>query len=142
MAYVLQKDYQSARPDFDRALELRPDKIAPRISRCALRAIAGDLDGALADCNVALRKQKNNPQALDDRGLVYLKMNQLDAAIADYNAALAINPRIESSLYGRGLAAFRNGDRSASLRDIAAAKAIDPGIADEFAEIGLPAPAL
>jgi tetratricopeptide (TPR) repeat protein len=100
MAYVLQKDYQKARLDFDRALALGPDKIAPRISRCALGAIAGDLDGALTDCNVALRIQKNNPQALDDRGLVYLKMNQLDAAIADYNAALAINPKSKTLCMG------------------------------------------
>ena len=141
MAYVLQKDYQSARPDFDRALELSPDKIAPRISRCAVRAALGDLEGALADCNVVLGIQKNNPLALDDRGLVYLKLNELDAAISDYSAALAINPKIESSLYGRGLAEFRKGDQTASLRDIAAAKAIDPEVADEFAEIGLPAPA-
>ena len=84
--------------------------------------------------------QKNNPLALDDRGTVYLKMNKIDAAIADYNAALAINPRIESSLYGRGLAEFKNGDRGASQRDIAAAKAIDPDVANEFAELGLPAP--
>ena len=69
-------------------------------------------------------------------------MNQLDAAISDYSAALAINPKIESSLYGRGLSEFRKGDKFASMKDIAAAKAIDPGIADEFAEIGLPAPTL
>jgi tetratricopeptide (TPR) repeat protein len=58
MAYVLQKQYQSAAPDFDRALALRPDKIAPRISRRALRVVLGDLDGALEDCNLALQMQK------------------------------------------------------------------------------------
>jgi tetratricopeptide (TPR) repeat protein len=141
MAYVLQRDYQSAQPDFDRALELRPDKIAPRVSRCALRVILGNLEGALADCNVVLGIQKHNPLALENRGLVYLKLNDLDAAISDYGASLAINPKMEGSLYGRGLAEFRKGDRAASLRDIADAKSIDPEVADEFAEIGLPAPA-
>ena len=139
MAYVLQKDYQSARPDFDRALELSPAKIKPRVNRCELRVILGDLEGALADCNVVLGIQKNNPEALDDRGLVYLKSNELDAAISDYNAALAINPKIESSLYGRGLAEFRKGDRSGGDAIVARKKFCGGGAAATFCSGGVAA---
>lgn len=59
-----------------------------------MRAITGDLEGALSDCNDSLRLFPNNKDALDSRGFAYLKMGKFDAAIADYTAALRLEPRL------------------------------------------------
>ena len=67
-------------------------------------------------CRLLLRKAFD---ALDSRGLAYLKKGQWDAAIADYNAALRLNPKLASSLYGRGLAKLKNGDTNGGNADMA-----------------------
>jgi tetratricopeptide (TPR) repeat protein len=106
-------------------------------SRCWARALLGtELEKALADCNAAIRVQRNSAY-LDSRGLVYLRMNRLDAAIEDYDAALKLSPRAAWSLYGRGLARLRSGAVDAGNADIAAAKAIHGAIEDEAGGYGL-----
>jgi tetratricopeptide (TPR) repeat protein len=109
-------------------------------NRCWHRAIAGQLQTALEDCNQSLRLRENDKDVLDSRGLVYLKMKNPDASITDYSAALARDPKMPTSLYGRGLAEGMKGDRAAAAADIAAAKALQPTIADDFVKWGVPAP--
>jgi tetratricopeptide (TPR) repeat protein len=75
--------------------------------RCWCRAIVGELQAALADCNEALRLEPNAAATLDSRGLIYLKSGEWDSAIADYDSALRLDPKLASSLYGRGLANLR-----------------------------------
>ena len=68
--------------------------------RCWERALGGfALDEALADCNAALRLNSGQPDILDSRGLVRLRMGDLDAAIADYDGALRSNPGLAETLY-------------------------------------------
>ena len=96
----------------------------------------GQLEQALADCNDALSLE-NNSDALDSRGLVYLKLGDYDRAIADYDAAIKIDPDNADSLYGRGTAKLKKGDNSGGNADIAAAKAIKPGVAEDFTRYGV-----
>ena len=69
--------------------------------RCWTRALVGELQAALADCNEALRLQPGVAPTLDSRGFTYLKMGEWDSAIDDYSSALQLDPRLASSLYGR-----------------------------------------
>jgi len=101
------------------------------------RAILGQLQEALADCEQSLRMRPNDPYTLDSRALTYLKLGNPDAAITDYDAALGAKPELDSALYGRGLAKRRKGDTEGAERDIAAAKAINAAIADAFADYGV-----
>jgi len=86
------------------------------------RAIVGELQVALADCNEALRLKPDVAATLDSRGLTYLKMGQWDSAIDDYSSALRFDPKLASSLYGRGLAKLKKGDVTGGNADIAAAE--------------------
>jgi Flp pilus assembly protein TadD len=52
-------------------------------SRCMTRAKAGAFDGALADCNEALRKRPDNLNIRDSRAFAYPKKRSLDEALAD-----------------------------------------------------------
>jgi tetratricopeptide (TPR) repeat protein len=111
------------------------------MSRCHARAVVGDSQAALADCNQTMRLAPPVvPATLETRGLVLLKLGRLDEAIADYDAALNIYARSAIGLYSRGVARRKKGDIAGSDTDITAAKAIRPGVGDLFAKWGVSSP--
>ena len=140
-SYAAAGDLDDALANYDLWIAGQPkgeNLAGPLNGRCWVRALAGrDLDKALADCNEALRLRPGLPQALDSRGLVFLRLNQPDKAIADYSAALKVAPRVAWSLYGRGLAEQRKGLQPQGDADIAAAIAIRPHIGDEAKAHGI-----
>ena len=92
-------------------IRLDPQYASAWNGRCWNRALIGDLNTALGDCNESLRLKPNVANTLDSRALVYLKLGQLDEALADYDASLQISPRFSNSLYGRGVIKLKKGDR-------------------------------
>jgi uncharacterized RDD family membrane protein YckC len=133
-------DYARAAADYGVAIKLSPRNALAWNGRCWDRALAGQLDGALEDCDQSLRLQRSAP-ALDSRGLVLLKMKRYDESIASYGEALALDPRLAYSLYGRGLARAAKGDPAGGAADIQAAENLSPLIGNEFRKFGLDAPA-
>lgn len=106
-------------------------------NRCWVRAINDeDLNAALEDCNAALRIEPRSSQALDSRGLVYLKRGDFAAALADYEAALAVEPNRGHFLYGRGLARLRLGQDALGEADLVAAENAEPGVTQLYAGYG------
>ncbi len=99
------------------------------------RAIAGQLDPALVDCNESLRLRPDHAPTLDRRALVQLRHGRFDDAIDDYDAALKLSPNLPGALHGRGLARQKKGDNAGADADMAAAKAIDAGIAAKFPKL-------
>jgi tetratricopeptide (TPR) repeat protein len=121
--------------DFDQAIRFNVRDAEAYNNRCWTRAATGDLTNALADCNEALRLKPDLYDALDSRGLVYLKLGRYADAIRDYDTSLEKNPRSVSSLFGRGVALKRSGgDGSADLKQ---AKDMDHTVASEFAGYGI-----
>lgn len=133
---------------------LKGDQADGLNSLCWLRATGNrDLLQALDECNRALSLKphvdaetgtliartvaSDDPDILDSRGLVYLRLGRLEDAFHDYDSALQINPRIPTALYGRGLTELRAGETSQGQSDLAAAEKLDSGIAQRFATIGL-----
>jgi tetratricopeptide (TPR) repeat protein len=123
--------------DFDKAIALKP-QAASYNNRCFERAKlgGGDLAGALADCNEAM-KTDTSADVFDSRGFVYFRMGDYKNAIADCDAALDKHPGFASSLFVRGAAKRKTGDAAGGDADIAAAKAADAGIADQYARYGV-----
>ena len=140
MAYYHQGKYDRAIQDYGEAIRLKPDDAVVWSARCRSRAIVGEMQSALSDCNTSLHLKSGEAATLDSLGFVYLRMKNADAAIRNYNAALAVGGKTASSLYGRGLAERMKGNQAASEKDISAAKVIDPKIADQFAQWGVPPP--
>ncbi|HTI66805.1 MAG TPA: aspartyl protease family protein [Caulobacteraceae bacterium] len=105
---------------------------------CFMRAVLGrDLEGALADCDAALKLQPGGSGYLDSRALVHLRLGHVDEAIADYDAALKAQPKRAFTLYARSVARQRKGDQAGADADRAAAIAIDPKVADIAKRYGL-----
>lgn len=117
--------------DWKRTLEI------VRNERCWVRAVTGDLQAALADCDEAIRLHPNTAAILDSRGFALLKMGRWDAAIADFDSALRLQPRLASSLYGRGFAKLKKGDARGGNADVGSATAIEAKIAETFARYGV-----
>jgi tetratricopeptide (TPR) repeat protein len=134
-AYLKQHNYDRAARDYDDAIRIAPGLDVVWSGRCWARAILGNLQAALEDCNKALQA-RTNAATYDSRGLIYLKMGQFGAAIDDYNSALQFDPKLATALYGRGLAKLKQGNSITGETDIAKAKAIQPNIGDEFARYG------
>jgi len=99
---------------------------------CFGRAILGQLDRALLDCDEALRLSPRFADALDSRALVHLKRGEYDMAIVDYTAALDIAPKMPLSLFGRAIARERSGDPAGAKADAEAAASLQPGVAEDF----------
>jgi len=106
--------------------------------RCWYRAQWGkELDQALADCNLALKGRPTYWQALDSRGLVWLRLGNFDKSISDYKSALRAHPRQATSLYGLGLALIRKKDVAEGNSRIQEALAIDSQIGERYKKWGL-----
>ena len=85
--------------------------------RCWVRALANvDLDKAVSDCNLAIKRDGAKAAYLDSRGLARFRSGDLTGAIADYDAALAQNPKIAWSLYIRGLIKIRSEEHTSELQ--------------------------
>ncbi len=121
-------------PDFDEVIRQHPDGETYN-NRCWTRAVLGDLQGALKDCDEALRLKPGLAVALDSRGLVDLKLGRNADAIRDYSASIDKDARSVSSLFGRGLATRRSGGDGSF--DLSLAKSMDSNIGREFASYGV-----
>src|SRR5580704_5819262 len=60
------------------------------------------LDDALAAFDSAVDSDSGSAEALQRRGLAYLRLDKLDKAIDDCNAALKINGKLADGFYTRG----------------------------------------
>ena len=119
-------------------LKFRPNDAAAFANRCWTRAVIGKgLDGALDDCNQALKLNADKDFIFDARGFVKLRMGEFRDAIADYGVALQRNPNLPSALFGRGVAELRLGEAGRGQADIAAAEAMKPGTTKYFEKYGI-----
>lgn len=139
--YVANGAFELAIKEYDGWLAARPnDMRAPGVlnDRCWTRALWGrELEAALADCDLALKKGGRNSSFMDSRGFVLLRMGRFAEAIRQYDAAIKAQPKHALSLYSRGVAKLRSGDKAGGEADIAAALAIEPRVTDEAKRMGL-----
>ncbi len=106
-------------------------------ARCFARAAWGQqLDQALADCDTALRQDRNSI-FLQTRALVLFRLGRLDESQAQYTAVLKLQPRDANALYGRGLVELKKGRKAEGDADLAAAAVISRTVANQFKRMGL-----
>jgi tetratricopeptide (TPR) repeat protein len=101
LAWASQGQHERALRDLDRSIAIAPTAHMLN-SRCWEKAMLGQFEAALPDCDYSLRLKVENPAAHASRGYVHLRRKDYAAAIEDFSAALKFKPRDSSSLYGRG----------------------------------------
>jgi tetratricopeptide (TPR) repeat protein len=138
VSYENLNDYAHALADYDRLAKLRPDDWTGWSQICWGHAYLNrDLPEGLRACDIALRLKPDDPNTLDGRGFVNLRLGRFADAVADYDAALQREPRLPGSLYLRGVAKLRLGNSAGANLDFAAAEHLEPGIAGRFAGYGI-----
>jgi len=79
--------------------------------------VAGDLDGAIAAFNEAIKIDPKWASAYQSRGHAHSIQHKLDEAIADDDQAIAIDPNYQEAYYDRGVAKAQKGDFDGALAD-------------------------
>lgn len=88
------------------------------IDRALILASMGDLEGTLADLNLALALEPNNVDALVFRGSSFLAVKQYSRAADDALQALLLEPFNVSALWLRSQIAVVEGDRELAIADL------------------------
>ena len=98
-------------------------------NRCGWWWAKKDSDHALADCNEAIRVNRNIAAAYLNRGNVYLSKLDVDHALADFNEALRLDPKNAWAYAERGNLYRNRGDFDRALEDLNQSITLDPGYA-------------
>jgi tetratricopeptide (TPR) repeat protein/transglutaminase-like putative cysteine protease len=137
IAYEKEGQTALAQADFTRALAHA--KAAVTFNNVCWELATADvrLASAQNDCNTAVAKDPGEPNFLDSRGFVLMRLGRYHRAIASYDAALKLDPLQADSLYGRGICELRLGEENRGHADIRKARTLLWGVADEFAHYGI-----
>lgn len=111
---------------WDRALAVEPDNALARTNRGLLRSETGDLDGALADYDVAIRSAPRQPRAHSGRARVLLMRGDGPGAQAAADEAIRLDPGFAAGWECRGAAKILRKDLEGALSDLDRALALDP----------------
>jgi len=79
--------------------------------------LSGDLDGALANFNKAIKVKPDYALAYMRRGNIKDEKGDSDGAMADYNKSLELQPNLALAYYNRGLLKNQENDSVGALKD-------------------------
>lgn len=88
----------------------------------------GDLEGAIADFNVALGIDPTSVLALSDRGFCKMNLGDLDGAVADFTRAAELSPENADRRNSLGIVKQLKGDLAGAIADYDRAIALRPEI--------------
>ncbi len=97
----------------------------------------GDVAGAIADFNQAIKSQSDYTEAYFYRGLAYFDLRNLPKSIADYSQAIALNLDYVDAYYNRGLVLSAVGDKPGAIADYTQVIRLDRSFAAAYNNRGL-----
>lgn len=123
--------------DYRKAARINPDDAVSQANLCWSLALANhDLDGALAACNAAVKREPSSYDVLSKRGYVHLRRSAWAEAEKDFAASLALNAASPNEMFGHGLAMIHLGQEQDGRDEIASATLDSPGLVNEWASRG------
>jgi tetratricopeptide (TPR) repeat protein len=76
-----------------------------------------DYPHAVADCDIAIQLNPQDPLAYYNRGTAYSLNDDQDHAIADLSQAIQLSPGFARAYYNRAVAYKYKGDKAAAIAD-------------------------
>lgn len=124
--FRLQREYDKAIADFDKAHSLDPSNEWPLANRGLARVLKRDFAEAASDLDAAAKINPKNVLVFSARGLMAQQKGVWQDAIAAYTSALQLEPDSGFALGHRAEVSLAAGDNEAALRDAAAAIKLEP----------------
>ncbi|MBI2919600.1 MAG: tetratricopeptide repeat protein [Planctomycetes bacterium] len=118
------------------ALRFRPRDVAAIRLRAKARFQNRDLEGALADFDLALRTRPDEPALLNSRGVVRDSLGDYEGALADYSESLKLREAPEVYV-NRGAAHRARGFVEKAIADYNRAIELNPRLADAWMNRGV-----
>jgi len=97
----------------------------------------GDFDGAISDYNSAIKLKPYFPEALNNRGIVYNKINKFDSAIADFNIAIKLKPNYPEAYSNRGIVFVKIEKFDSAIADFDIAIKLKPDYPEAYTSRGI-----
>ncbi|MFN2542122.1 MAG: tetratricopeptide repeat protein [Chthoniobacterales bacterium] len=131
--YLLKANYEGMFADANKALELGTAAPADAyVIRGTGRAGKGDVDGAIADCNKAIKINPKHALAYNNRANNKMQKRDFDGALADCNKSIALDPKSPLPYYNRGYAYMNKGQAGKALADFNKAIQMQPSYRAEL----------
>lgn len=101
------------------------------------RHTSGDIKGAIAEYNQALRLRPDFAEVYYKRGISRYKLGDLKGAILDYNQAISLNPNYAGVYNHRGFTRHDLGDFPGAIRDFNQALKLNPNFPEAYQNRGI-----
>jgi len=124
---VVVVEFYLAEPEPVAVNDGEPKSASDFCDRAYRRRSQGDLDGAIADYDKAIRLNPEYGAAYSGRARTRYRKGDLDGTITDYNEALRRNPRDAAALTSLAIAYKRRGHLDQALAALRRSLAVDPG---------------
>ena|ERR1022692_1546905 len=164
VAMQAKENWQNAKVDFDKVVELKPDIAllaqaflhlgqlkqregdnsgavyflsAADYYRGISEVRRGDTNNALVDFSKAIELNPPFDQAYYDRGKLKQTMGDLDGALGDYDKAIELNPQNSAAYNNRGNVRVARNDLDGAFADFRKAVELDPRNAKALMNLGI-----
>jgi tetratricopeptide (TPR) repeat protein len=121
-AYSLEKRYTEALKIDDTLVSQDQTNPWNWDGRCLSRAMVGNPEEALPDCDHAISLRSDAANLYVDRGAVRLKAGRLTDALSDFDQALHLDPKSSEAMFGAGTVETKLGNARDGSARIAEAK--------------------
>jgi tetratricopeptide (TPR) repeat protein len=106
-------------------------------NRAGAKKAVGDLDGAIADYDLAIQLDPKDAAIYNNRGLAKQAKGDFNAAIADFNRAMELNPKDAVAYSNRGNTKRDKGDLDGAILDYNHSIRVNPKYAYAYYDRGL-----
>ncbi|MCA2660800.1 MAG: tetratricopeptide repeat protein, partial [Microcystis sp. M049S2] len=136
-SYSLQKKYELALADLNKAMKLNPNYALAYSVRGELYYYQKKYELALADWNKAIKINPNFAMAYSDRGNIYYDQQKYELALADWNKAIELDSKLAGAYNNRGRFYYYQQKYELALADWNKAIDINPNLAEAYNNRGV-----
>ena len=109
----------------------KPHLFVAYYNRAIAKKAKNDIEGTLADYNLAIAAYPHDPISFTNRGNIYFGKQQYDLAIADYNKSISLEPSA-NAFSSRGAAYGSMQQYNQAIQDLSEAIKLDPELTDAY----------